>query len=82
MGNWSQQQEYKKEVKERDKSRRENLAKYFFDVSKITYTILVIGVMVSFFQYKQYENYSMIVLVFVGIILAFVFAKVGNNILK
>jgi hypothetical protein len=29
MGNWSEQQEAKKEVKDKDKVRRENIAKYF-----------------------------------------------------
>lgn len=32
MGNWSDQQEVKKETKERDKTRKEKLASYFFDL--------------------------------------------------
>jgi len=30
MGNWSEQQEIKREGKEKDKTRREKLANYFF----------------------------------------------------
>lgn len=32
MGNWSVQQEAKKEVKEKDKVRREKLAGFFFNL--------------------------------------------------
>ena len=35
MGNFIKQQEEKKEVKEKDKTRRERLAGYFFDLSMI-----------------------------------------------
>ena len=31
MGTWSQQQEVRKETKERDKTRKEKLAGYFFE---------------------------------------------------
>ena len=47
MGNWSEQQEEKKEIKEKDKVRREKLAGYFFDLSKLSFAGLVIGGMVS-----------------------------------
>ena len=42
MGNWSDQQEIKKEGKEKDKTRREKLAGYFFDLSKLSFAGLVI----------------------------------------
>ena len=32
MGTWSQQQEVRKETKERDKTRKEKLAGYFFEI--------------------------------------------------
>ena len=44
MGNWSERQEVKKEVKEKDKVRREKLAGYFFDLSKLSFAGLVIGI--------------------------------------
>ena len=43
MGNWSEQQEVRTEVKEKDKVRREKLASLFFDLCKVTYTVLVVG---------------------------------------
>ena len=75
MGNWSEQQEVRKEVKEKDKVRREKLC-------KVTYTVLVVGLLVTLFQNELYTNYLMIALVVVGVLVAFEFAKIGNNILK
>lgn len=42
MGSWSNQQEAKKETKEKDKVRKEKLASYFFDLSKLSFAGLVI----------------------------------------
>ena len=39
MGNWSEQQEAKKEVKEKDKVRRETLGKFFFDLAKLAFEV-------------------------------------------
>ena len=43
MGSWSEQQEVKKEVKEKDKVRREKLAGLFFDLAKLSFAGLVVG---------------------------------------
>lgn len=43
MGNWSVQQEAKKEVKEKDKVRREKLAGFFFNLAQLTFAGLVLG---------------------------------------
>lgn len=82
MGNWSEQQDIKKETKEKDRVRREKLAGYFFDLSKATYTVLVIGLLVTLFLNDLYTNILMASLVIIGIIVAFELAKIGNNILK
>lgn len=50
MGSWSERQEEKREGKEKDKTRREKLAGYFFNLSQLTYTALVLGGMVLFFK--------------------------------
>mgnify|MGYP001494849374 CR=1 FL=1 len=42
MGNWERKQEEKREGKEKDKVRREKLAGYFFSLSQLTYTALVL----------------------------------------
>ena len=41
MGNWEKQQDEKKESRERDQSRRENLGKFFYDLAKLTFAGLV-----------------------------------------
>ena len=43
MGNWSDKQEIKKEVKEKDKVRRETLGKFFYDLAKLTFAAIVLG---------------------------------------
>lgn len=43
MGSWSEQQEVKKERKEKDKTRRDKLAGYFFNLSQLTFVALVLG---------------------------------------
>lgn len=35
MGNWSERQEEKREGKEKEKTSRETLGKYFYDLSKL-----------------------------------------------
>lgn len=82
MSEFSNQLEKKKDRKEKDKVRREKLAGYFFDLSKVTYTVLVVGVLVSILQEKDYMNIPLDVVVLVGIISAVVYARIGNNLLK
>ena len=43
MGSWEKRQEEKKEVKEKDKTRKDKLAGYFFDLSKLILAGVVIG---------------------------------------
>ena len=82
MGKGSEQQEVRKEVKERGKLSCEKVGSLFFDLSKVSYTVLVVGLPVTLFQNELYTNYLMIALVVVGVLVAFEFAKIGNNILK
>lgn len=80
MSNWSQQQEEKKATKEKDKIRRENLAKYFYDLSKLSFAGLVIGVVIPLYSNIADENnwYAATT----GIILATISALLANKILK
>ena len=50
MGNWEKQQEFLKEIKEKNKVSRENLGKFFYDLAKVTYTAMVIGGTVILFS--------------------------------
>ena len=53
MGNWSEKQIVKQEAKEKDKIRKENLAKYFYDLSKLSFAGLVIGVIIHYMEILQ-----------------------------
>ena len=53
MGNWERQQEEKQSGRERDKVRREKLAGYFFDLSKLIFAALVLGGSTPFLQICQ-----------------------------
>ena len=80
MGNWSGQQEVKKEAQERDKIRKEKLAGYFFDLSKLSFAGLVIGIVVPLFSnITDKNNWYVIVM---GIALAAISALLANKILK
>ena len=71
----------KEEAKERDKTRKEKLAGYFFNLLQLTFTALVLGGMVLFFQGNEigFKLASMFVL---GCVLASVLALIGNDLLK
>lgn len=80
MGNWSERQEVKKEVKEKDKVRREKLAGYFFDLSKLIFAALVLGGITPLFtNVTNGINWSTIIL---GTISTYMFANFANRILK
>ncbi len=73
-------QEAKKEVKDKDKTRREKLASYFFDLSKLVFAALVLGGITPLFTNASNEiNWTTIVL---GIFSTYIFANFANRILK
>lgn len=77
MGKWKEQQEIKKESRDKDKSRRENLAKFFFDLSKLCFAGLVIGgVFPLFTELSKLENWYIILM---GIITTICFAYIANK---
>ena len=80
MGSWEKRQEEKKEVKEKDKTRRDKLAGYFFDLSKLSFAGLVIGVVIPLYSDLSNENnwYS----ICTGIILTIISVVFANKILK
>lgn len=80
MGNWEKQQEGKKVVKEKDKVRREKLAGYFFDLSKLIFAALVLGGITPLFTNTSNDiNWITILL---GVFSTFIFANFANKILK
>ena len=80
MGNWSVQQEAKKEVKEKERTSRETLGKFFYDLAKLVFTAMALVGGVSLIidepQIKQG------VLLATGMLLTYIFASIGYNILK
>lgn len=80
MGSWEKRQEEKKEIKEKDKTRRDKLAGYFFDLSKLIFAALVLGGITPLFtNISNGINWSTIVL---GVISTYMFANFANKILK
>ena len=80
MGNWSQQQELKKEAKEKDKIRKEKLASYFLNLSQLTFVALVLGGITPLYTHIETEiNWYVLV---AGILLTVILATIGNKILK
>lgn len=80
MGNWEIQQIKKQENQERDRSRRETLGKFFYDLAKLTFAGLVIGSIAPLYMNIENANYWYTVLT--GSILTIIFASIGNRILK
>ncbi len=83
MGNWSEQQEAKKEEKERDKVRRENIAKYFLNLSQLSFVTLVLGIMVKFDWGNTAINvFTLSVTIIMGMAFTIIFAVIANKIFK
>lgn len=80
MGNWSNQQEIKKEGKEKDKTRREKLAGYFFDLSKLSFAGLVVSIILPLFS--NVENTILWLAALFGTVLTISSAMLANKILK
>lgn len=80
MGNWVKHQEFKKENREKEKIRQEKLAGYFFDISKLSFAGLVIGIVLPLFS--NVEDLKIWSAVILGIILTILAASLANKILK
>ena len=80
MGNWERQQIEKSEQKERDRVRREKLAGYFFDQSKLSFAGLVISIILPLLS--DVENIIMWMVAFFGLVLTASSALLANKILK
>lgn len=80
MSNWEKKQEKKTETKEKDKTRRDKLAGYFFDLSKLIFAALVLGGITPLFtNISDGINWSTLIL---GVISTYMFANFANRILK
>lgn len=80
MGKFAEQQELQKENKEKLKVGREKLGSFFYDLAKIAFTSLVAGGIVTMISGQQKSVLWGIVAL--GISATYVFAQIGNNIIK
>ena len=69
-----------RDEKDKVKSRKEKLAGYFYDLSKLTFAALVLGGMSSLYtdEFKPYTIYVFIA----GLVLTYITAFSANRILK
>ena len=80
MSKFSESIEHKKEVKEKDKVRREKLASYFYDSSKL----VLAGVVIGGFTPIYTDNTEVVNLgvILIGSVATILLAWIGNKILK
>jgi hypothetical protein len=73
-------QEEKKVEKEKNKTRREKLASFFFDIAKLSYAGLVLGTVVPLFNEDlQWSNFYP---AYAGVFITVILVLIGNQILK
>lgn len=70
-----------REEKEKQKTRRMELGKFFYDLAKTTFAVMVLGNLVGMLTSEQMGVATFWVLIF-GIYLTFGFAYTANKILK
>ena len=71
-----------KEEKEKAKFVRETIVKYFFDMSKSTYTIMVLGGLATLFGIVETNESGTISAILLGVVLAAVLSIIGYVISK
>lgn len=74
MGEFIERKEAQKTSAEMKKLKKETMAKYFYDLSKLTFTAMVLGGIISFIKW--------VIIAIMGCVLAIVLASIGNSILK
>lgn len=82
MGTFSEQQKNRAEANERDKTRRENIAKYYLDLSKLTFTALVLGSLTFIITGDDVDYWAMTFVMAGWIASTVILAKIGNQIFK
>ena len=80
MGNWDEQQVARKDAKEKDRTRREILAKYYLDLSKLFFAALVLGSIIPIYTDATITVNWYVLLA--GVLGTYSFANFGNRILK
>lgn len=79
MGKFIERKEAQKTSAEMKKLKKEVMAKYFYDLSKLTFTAMVLGGIISFLQGTEIK---WIIAIIAGSVLAIALAGIGNSLLK
>lgn len=80
MGNFDNDRVKKEEAKKRNEVRREKLAGYFFDLSKLSFAGLIIGLVLPLFS--DVNNLTIWLAALFGLTITIVSALLANKILK
>lgn len=80
MGNFSRQQEEKKEAKENDRLSREALGKYFYDLAKVTFTAMVVGSTIAWISDVTKDYHWK--LLSIGVVTTILLTYIGYKIIK
>ena len=80
MGKFAERQAALQEAKEWHKVRREKLAGYFFDISKLSFAGLVISLLLPLLS--DFENQTIKIVISFGLALTISSALLANKILK
>ena len=70
-----------KEEKEKQKTSRETLGKFFYDLAKTTFAVMVLGNVATVFI-GDTDAVIVSTMIFLGMFITFLFAYVGNKVLK
>lgn len=70
-----------KEEKEKQKTSRETLGKFFYDLAKTTFAVMVLGNVATVFI-GDIDAVIVSTMIFLGMFITFLFAYVGNKVLK
>lgn len=79
MRKFIERKEARKTSVEMKKLKKETMAKYFYDLSKLTFTAMVLGGIISFLQGTEIK---WIIAIIAGCVLAIALAGIGNSLLK
>ena len=81
MGNYMKQTEAREERKEKDKTSRETLGKFFYDLAKTTFAVMVLG-NIATVLIEKVNLYITVLMMVLGLFVTYLFAYTGNKILK
>ncbi|OAV73594.1 hypothetical protein Barb6_00088 [Bacteroidales bacterium Barb6] len=81
MGNWDREQALRRERREREKVKKELLAKYLYDLSKLTFTALVLGGIIAFLQGSMEAQVFYTMIIF-GSLVATICVLGANKLIK